>query len=947
MLDHCRCVADVIPVVGFYLQPAVGGRVLDRAFWRGLLEIDRVLAAAILACRHSTAMTLVPGTRLGPYEVLSLIGAGGMGEVYRARDTRLNRDAAIKVLPGLLAGDRDRLSRFEREAQMLAALNHPRIATIYGLEDGGPVLGLAMELVEGPTLAERLASGPIAVAEALSLARDMAEALEYAHERGIIHRDLKPANIKITPDGSVKILDFGLAKALNPTPSSTNLANSPTLSVAATGAGVLLGTAAYMAPEQARGQVVDRRADIWAFGCVLYEILARRAPFPGETLTDVLASVVTREPQWDALPAETPHRIVALLRRCLRKEPRDRLRDVGDARIEIEEVQKAPSAIAIEPRPARAVGPLRIWLTAALVGLVLGALTVGTIARVWWTPPSRVRLPVRLTAALPPKTSLSLGRGAAVAISPDGLKVVFVAGTGGRVSLYVRALDAFDSTPLTGTDGAANPFFSPDGQWVGFFAGGKLKKVALSGGQPVTLCDAPTGRGEAWTRDDVIFFTPSSGSGLWRVSAGGGKPEEVTKRLEGELSHRWPTVLPDGRSILFTVWNDTGFEGARIVAHSLSTGQRTAIVEGGSYPRLVFADAARRTGYLVYARTSGLVAAPFDADRMQITGAAVPVLDGVVTNLSGGAHFSLSDDGALVYVAGGLVESERRVAMVDRNGTKRPLATIRGMSLFFQLSPDGKRLARSNPGGPNRDIWIHDIDRNTSSRLTYRDNSSYPIWTPDGTRVIFSSGLPDPNLFWRPSDGSGTDERLTTSPHAQFPNVVSPDGRFLVYVEGRATGGSDLWILPMEGDRTPRPFLQTPFNETEAAFSPDGKWLAYQSNESGVFEVYVQAFPSGGRKRLISTEGGRWPLWSRNGREIFYRNRNGMMAVAVREEPAESGAGLAVDKPRLLFEGSFEEVYSLTPDERFVVIEIDSDASAPTAVHVVLDWLEDLRRRVK
>jgi serine/threonine-protein kinase len=892
-------------------------------------------------------MTLAPGVRLGSYEVLSPIGAGGMGEVYRARDTRLNRDAAIKVLPGLFASDRDRLARFEREAQMLAALNHPRIATIYGLEEAGPVLALAMELVEGPTLAERLANGPIDVAEALSLARDMAEALEYAHERSIIHRDLKPANIKITPDGSVKILDFGLAKALSPTPASTNLANSPTVSVAGTAAGVLLGTAAYMAPEQARGQIVDRRADIWAFGCVLYEMLAGRAPFAGETLTDVLASVVTREPNWDAVPAAMPPRIVALLRRCLRKEPRDRLRDIGDARIEIEEVLKTPPAPSMEQRPARALVPARIWLSAGLAGLLLGVLAVGTISRVWRAPPPRVRVPIRLNAALPEKVGLALGRGSAVAISPDGLKLVFVAGTGGRTGLYLRSLDQFDSTALPGTDGAANPFFSPDGQWVGFFAGGKLKKIALSGGQPVSVCDAPSSRGEAWSLDDVIFFTPSSGSGLWRVAAGGGKPEEVTKRQEGELSHRWPQVLPDGRTVIFTVWNDTGFEAARIVAQSLTTGERRVLVEGGSYARIVFADAAERTGYLIYARASGLLAAPFDAERLQLTGPPVPMVDGVVTNLSGGAHFSVSRDGALVYIAGGLAESARRVAVVDRKGTARPLATIRGMSLFFQVSPDGKRLARSNPAGPNRDIWIHDLDRNTATRLTYRDNSSYPIWTPDGTRVVFSSGLPDPNLYWKSADGSGAEERLTTSPHAQFPGAFSPDGTILVYVENRPSAGSDLWILPFEGDRTPRPFLQTPFNESEAAFSPDGKWLAYQSNESGVFEVYVQSFPSGGRKWQISTDGGRWPLWARNGREIFYRNRNGMMAVAVGAEPAGSGTALTVDKPRLLFEGSFEDVYSLTPDERFVVIQIDSDESAPTEVHVVLDWLEELKRRIR
>ena len=691
-------------------------------------------------------MTLAPGTRLGPYKVLSLIGAGGMGEVYRARDTRLNRDAAIKVLPASFANDRDRVARFEREAQTLAALNHPRIATIYGLEESGPMFALAMELVDGPTLAERPANGSIPASEALPLARDMADALEYAHEHGIIHRDLKPANVKITPEGSVKILDFGLAKALNPAPAATNLANSPTLSVAGTGAGVLLGTAAYMAPEQARGQAVDRRADNWSFGCVLYEMLSGRAPFPGATLTDIFASVLTSEPRWDALPAGTPKRIEALLRRCLRKDPRERLRDVGDARIEIEEVLKAPSSSPDEPRPPKGLPRARRWLAAGLAGAVLGAAAVGLVTSLWRTPPPSARVPTRLSATSPAKIPLVLGRGSAVTISPDGRTIVFVAGAEGRTALYVRSLEQFDSTALPGTDGAANPFFSPDGQWVGFFAGGKLKKVALTGGQPVTVCDAPSARGEAWSRDDMIFLTPSSASGVWRVAAAGGKPEEVTKRQEAEFSHRWPQVTPDGRGLIFTVWNDTGFDGARIVAQSLVTGERRQLVAGGSYARLLLAEAPARTGYLVYARASGLVAATFDAERLQLTGPPVPILDGVVTNLSGGAHFSLSNDGALAYIAGGLTESERHVATVDRSGAARPLATIRGMSLFFQMSQDGKRLARSNPSGPNRDIWVHDLERSTATRLTYRDNSSYPIWTPDGTRVVFSSGLPDPNL---------------------------------------------------------------------------------------------------------------------------------------------------------------------------------------------------------
>jgi serine/threonine-protein kinase len=867
-----------------------------------------------------------------------------MGEVYRARDSRLNRDVAIKVLSEAFADDRDRLARFEREAQVLAALNHARIATLHGVEEASGVRALVMELVDGPTLAERLAQGAISTADTLSLAKSIAEGLEYAHERGIVHRDLKPANIKITADGSVKILDFGLAKALDAAPAATDLANSPTISVAGTQAGLLLGTAAYMAPEQARGQPVDRRADIWAFGCVVYEMLTGRQAFPGATPTDVLAAIVTREPDWDRLPADLPSRLGSLLRRCLRKEPRDRLRDIGDARLEIEDIQQAPQG----PAGSTGRGPARwsAWLKPALIGLGVGAVVVGAALASWRRTPAPPMSLARLHVELPAKTTLSLGRGSALALSPDGSTLVFVAAAAGPPQLFVRAFDRFESTPLPGTEDATNPFFSPDGKWVGFFAGGRLKKVALSGGQPVTITEAPNARGEAWSADDFIYFTPTSGSSVWRVPATGGTRDEVTKRQGDELSHRWPHVLPDGKTILFTVWNDTGFETGQVVAQSLATGERRTLVTGGSYPRYLPAGNDTSHGYLIYARASGLLAAPFDAVRLQLTGSPVPILDGVVTNLSGGGHFSFSSSGSLAYVAGGLAEAARVIALVDRSGAARTLTTIRGMSLYYQVSPDGKRLVRSNPAGPDRDIWIHDLERDTATRLTYGNNSSRPIWTPDGKRIAFSAGLPDPNLFWKAADGTGSEERLTTSPHTQFAGAFSPDGKLLVYVE--YDPAPDIWVMSVDGDRTPRPFLKTPFVENEVALSPDGQWLAYQSNESGRFEIYVQRFPSGGRKLQVSTDGGGTPQWSRNGREIFYRNQNRMMTVAVRG-PArpDAGAELEIEKPRVLFEGGYEPVFSLTPDERFVMIRNLTDQFMPAEVHVVLGWLGELGRGVK
>ena len=887
-------------------------------------------------------MPLAPAARFGSYEIVGLVGTGGMGEVYRARDMRLNRDVAIKVLSDAFANDQDRLARFEREAQVLAALNHARIATIHGLEEASGVRALVMELVEGPTLAERLAQGPLGIAETLALAKGMAEGLEYAHERGIVHRDLKPANVKVTPDGSVKILDFGLAKALDAPIAAAHIANSPTISVAGTQAGLLLGTAAYMAPEQARGHAVDRRADIWAFGCVLYEMLTGGQAFPGATLTDVLAAIVSREPDWDRLPAETPSRLGSLLRRCLRKDPRERLRDIGDARFEIEDIQQAPQSGASATGKAPAYSG---WLKPALAGVVVGAVGVGAMLGLRRSTAPVETPPTRLHVELPAKNTLSLGRGSALALSPDGTTLVFVASGGGAPQLFARALDRFDSTQLPGTEGATNPFFSPDGKWVGFFAGGRLKKVALSGGQPVTVAEAPNARGESWSADDYIYFTPTSGSAVWRVSATGGNPQEITKRQKGELSHRWPHVLPDSKTLLFAVWNDTGFETGQVVAQSLTTGERRTLVTGGSYPR--FLPAGNGTsGYLIYARASGLLAAPFDAARVQLTGSPVPILDGVVTNLSGGAHVSFSPSGSLTYVAGGLAEAARVVAVVDRSGAAQTLATIKGMSLYYQVSPDGKRLVRSNPAGPDRDIWIHDLERDTATRLTYGDNSSRPIWTPDGKRIAFSAGLPDANLFWKAADGTGSDERLTTSPNTQFAGAFSPDGKQLVYVEYSPTTAPDIWVLSTDGNRTTRPFLQTPFVENEVALSPDGRWLAYQSNESGRFEIYVQRFPSGGRKLQISTDGGGVPQWSRNGREIFYRNQNRMMVVAVRE-PADSASDLQIEKPRVLFEGGYEPVFSLTPDERFVMIRNVREEFAPASVNVVLRWIDELRRALK
>ena len=588
------------------------------------------------------------GKKLGPYEVLDKLGEGGMGEVFRARDTRLRRDVALKVLPLSALGDDDRRNRFEREAQVLASLNHPNIAQVFGVADAAGTPVIVMELVEGDTLADRLAGGALPTREALLAAVQLCDGLEAAHDRGVVHRDLKPANIKLRPDGSIKILDFGIAKALA---QGSGASDSPTMaSPGVTGAGIILGTAAYMSPEQARGKVVDKRADIWAFGCVLYEMLTGATAFRGETTTDILAAVVQREPDWSRLPSALPPRIGELLRRCLEKDLKDRQRDIGDARFAIERALR-PEATSDQPPAAIAVAapsPVRRRATVALAflsGLAAAAALFG-IARGLQPAAVTSQSPLRLTVALPPDTTLALGRGSAVVLSPDGQRLAFTARSKDVVRLYVRPLDRFETQTLPGTEGASNPFFSPDGKWLGFFADGKIKKVSLEGGAPVVVADATNPRGHAWSDDNTILVTPTNGDPISRVSVMGGKLEPLTTLKTGELSHRWPLLLP-GRALLFTVWNDAGWEPASILAQRPGSQDRSVVVQaGGGFPRYL-RDGQTPRGFLVYARSEGLLAARFDEATLQVSGQAVPILDGVITNLSGGAHFDVSASGTL------------------------------------------------------------------------------------------------------------------------------------------------------------------------------------------------------------------------------------------------------------------------------------------------------------
>jgi len=887
------------------------------------------------------------GSRLAHYEITAHLGSGGFGEVYQASDSKLGRSVAIKFLPEAFGHDSERVARFEREARVLASLNHPNIAAIYGLEESDEHKFLVMELVEGETLAEQIKRGPIPVDESLTIAQQICEALEAAHEKGIIHRDLKPANVKITPEGRVKVLDFGLAKAYAPDGANADLSNSPTLSAAATNAGVILGTAAYMAPEQAKGKTVDRLADIWAFGVVLYEMLTGKQLFHGENVTEILAGVLKGEPDWQALPAETPQSVRVLLRRCLQKDAKQRFRDAGDIRIQIEEAHTIP--IATAPTAAAPV-PHRVlwrWITLTVLACLLSGGIIGLT--VWKMKPAQPRPVSRTVVSLPSGQRLDGLNKPVLALSPDGTQLAYVASdSAGTERLYVRPIDSLEARLLAGTEGASAPFFSPDGQWIGFFAPGKLKKVQISGGGALTLGDVGGNpMGASWGPDDSIVVAPVSAAGLGMVSAAGGAWHPLTT-LKGETSHRWPEFLPGGNAILFTVTRGGAPDDSQIDVQRLDTGERKVLIRGGTFGRYV------PPGHLVYYRAGTVMAVPFALAQLAVTGPPAPVLEGVMssTQNSGAGEFSFSNSGSLVYLPGGPRENEVSMAWVDRKGTAQFLPAPPRAYSGPRLSPDG-HLAAVTIGN---DVWVYDLARGTSTRLTYEGRNAAPNWTPDGKRVFYSSTRTGANsIFWKLADGSGPEELLITS---VFPRggSITPDGRTLLFLDSTdPKTGTDLWALPLEGERKPHIFLQTPFSEVAPRHSPDGRWVAYVSNESGRNEIYVRPFPGPGGKWQISTEGGQGIAWSLKGNELFYRTgpQNAkMMVVDVQTQPTFSAG-----KPRLLFEAPQAAVlpfggtgpdYSVSADgQRFLMVRPREQAQASlTQINVVMNWFEELKRRV-
>jgi serine/threonine-protein kinase len=903
-------------------------------------------------------------TTIAHYKILEKIGQGGMGEVFRASDTKLHRDVAIKLLPDVFASDPERMARFSREAQVLASLNHPNIAAIHGLEDSGGRRALVMELVDGETLEDRLKRGPLSPEEALGLARQIAEALEEAHERGIIHRDLKPANVKVTPGGAVKLLDFGLAKALEGEPGSSvarDLSQSPTLAGIGTQAGMILGTAAYMSPEQARGQKADRRSDIWSFGAVLYELLTGKQAFAGETVSDVLASVLKADPEWSALPHELPPAAGQLVRRCLVRDPKQRLQSIGDARIALAESLARPAGpgatVHLAPPPAAARARLLPW---ALFGVTLVALGAAVALR--GSGARSVEPPLRLSVAVTDR-ALDLAIGSSVVLSPDGTRLVTVVGDDNAKTVSIRSLDRIDPVQLASGTGTVNipyhPFFSPDGAWVGFVTPSELRKIPASGGTPQTLCRVERSRGASWSEDGTIVIAPSPASGLVRVSAAGGQPEPLTKldAAKGEVTHRWPQALPGGKAVLFTSHKKSrDFDEAALEVVVVATGERKLVHSGGAHGRYV------RSGHVVYVNGTTLFAVPFDLARLQTSGSPVPIVENIATSVSEGAgQFSVSDGGRLVYVTADNSVTEYPVQWVDRKGAAASLITEPGTYVNPRLSADGKRLALTVLRDGNWDIWVYDLERGVPTRLTFDPAAeTEQIWSPDGRELAFASdksGLDQ--LFRKSADGSGETRPLTLPDHTKsslWASSWSRDGHIAVTASNTGSG-FDVLVTSADSPDKGVTFVGSPFRESDAAFSPDGRWLAYASNESGRLEVYVRPYPPGGGGRWqVSDGGGAYPRWARDGKQLYYRTDTGIMSA-----PVEAvGDTLRVGKPTVAVQGAFRGGttgvgaggftfgdYDVSPDgQRFVVFPAGSGPGRAEHPHVtfVTHWFDDLTR---
>ena len=894
-------------------------------------------------------MAIAPGTRLGHFEVVAAIGAGGMGEVYKARDTRLDRIVAIKVLPAHLADRSESRERFEREAKTIASLNHPHICALFdiGRQDGTDYL--VMEYLEGETLAHRLQKGPLPLEQTLQFAIEMSDALDKAHRKGITHRDLKPGNIMLTKTGT-KLLDFGLAKLKQEAaPVDAQMTDLPTMSEPLTAHGAIVGTLQYMAPEQLEGKEVDARTDIFAFGTVVYEMATGKKAFEGKSQASLIAKILeTDPPPMSSLQPMMPVALDRVIRKCLAKDPEKRWQAASDVCDELKWIAEGGAVIA--PGPANGAREGRTGGRRTLIFAAGGLFLVAAIAALvaWNLKPSSPLQPVtRAVIPLPPGQKLAdLDRSLAVAISPDGTHLAYIARQGSSPQqLYLRDLDRLEAKPIPGTEGATDPFFSPDSQWIGFFAGAKLKKISVNGGAALTLGDAASPNGGSWDSHGIIAFVPGNVSVLQQMSDAGSAQTPLSHLDKGENSQRWPAFLPNGKAVLFTAASTAGnWINAQVAIITLGSGERRNLIKAATQPSYAL------SGHLVYAQGGSLMAVPFDSQRLAITGTPVPVVDGVLQSAgSGVAQYSLSSSGSLVYVPGELQSNQYKLVWVNRSGVEQTLPTPARAYVYPRLSPDGKHLAIAINDDRGAQIWLNDLGESLT-RVTFgSDVNSVPVWTPDGKRIAFTSNREgQQNIFWQLADGSGGVDRLTRGDNIQAALSFTPDGQQMAFIESNPKTGYDVWTL-QPSDHKAQPFLQNPSSETAPEFSPDGHWLAYVSNESGRYEIYVQSFPGPGGKWQISTDGGTEPVWNRNGRELFFRSGDKMMAANITTQP-----GFTAGEPQMLFEGPYEPTpltfpdYDVSPDgQRFLMLKSNESAeAAPTQINIVLNWFEELKQKV-
>jgi len=903
-------------------------------------------------------MALTVGTKLGSHEITALLGKGGMGEVYRAKDSKLKREVAIKILPEEFSRDTDRVSRFQREAQVLASLNHPNIAAIYDLEEANETRFLVLELVEGETLAERIQHAPIPLEEALVIAKHICEALEAAHEKGVVHRDLKPGNVKITPEGKVKVLDFGLAKAMEATPAEAASKSPTLLSAAATNGGMILGTAGYMSPEQAKGHPVDQRSDIFSFGCVLYEMLTGRQAFRAETVTETIAAVLMREPDLAALPGGGSNsRSADLIRRCFAKNRKDRWHAIADVRLQLELIAIDPRGLNVSGGETRAGERLVFWrrVATALSLLIMASAITATV--VWTLRPLQHSPIVRFLIVLPEGQGLRFANRHLLTLSPDGPNLVYSA----NQRLYLRSMSDMEAKPLQGTAGEKNdvttPIFSPEGRWVAFysFTDRRIKKVAIGGGAAIPLCEADNPYGGSWAANNQIIIGQGS-KGIIRCSANGGKPETIVSVNSGEFAHQ-PQLLPGDDAVLFTLAPSgpgiDRWDKAKIVLHSLKSGVRKVLIENASDARYV------PTGHIVYASGAALFAVPFDTKTLQVTGDAVQVLEGVMRSVNfstGAAQFTFSNDGTLAYIPGDVAIGASVLVRVDRAGVRKPIDTTPDAYAFPRISSNGKQLVVSTSAGQERTVWVYDDLAGAAQRrkLTLDGKSTTPIWSKDDQRIVFRSDEEDgQSLYWQSADGRGTPERLVQLKQGGPSPDFFSDARTLIFGNGIAGSRRNLYSLSVgAAGQEPRLLLQ---NATSATVSRDGNWLAYTSSTSGRSEVYVQAFPITGAatKYQVTTDGADSPLWSPDGTELFYLSlgERRIYSVLVHTKTA-----FTHDKPTPLpIQGILApgpRNYDITPDGKyFVTVFPGSQANggdkAPfERINITLNWFEELKQRV-